>query len=62
MRLSDYIDRKVKIEEKESLEIFSQIIKAIYSIMAKGYWHRSIRAEHFVKVGYKWKLESLVFS
>ena len=39
-----------------------QIIKAVYSLISAGYWTRNLRAEHFVRVGKVWKLESIVYS
>lgn len=44
------------------MNIFDQIVRAVYSLIMNGYWHRNIRAEHFVKCGKLWKLESLVVS
>ena len=38
-----------------------QLLKAVYSLTMGGYWTRNLRAEHIVKVGKEWKLESLVF-
>ena len=38
------------------------ILKAVYSLFLAGYWTRNLRAEHFVKVGNHWKLESLVYN
>jgi serine/threonine protein kinase len=38
------------------------LVKAVYSLIMNGYWHRNIRAEHFVRCGKVWKLESLVLN
>lgn len=43
------------------MKIFDNILKSIYSLYSNGYWHKNIRAEHFVKVGNLWKLDSLVY-
>jgi hypothetical protein len=32
-----------KINESEALHIFDHALKAIYSVYAAGYWHKSIR-------------------
>ncbi len=44
------------------MKIFDQIVRAVYSLIMSGYWHRNIRAEHFVKSGETWKMESLVLN
>jgi hypothetical protein len=44
------------------MAVFDQIVRAVYSIVMNGYWHRNVRAEHFVKCGKAWKLESLVLN
>lgn len=41
--------------------IFQDILKAAYSFIMEGFWHRNLRADHFVKVGNKWKLENIVY-
>jgi hypothetical protein len=46
----------VNISEKEALDIFYQVLKAIYSITMMGYLHKNIRPAHFVKCGKLWKL------
>lgn len=59
--LQQYID-KAHISEKDALDIFSQVVKAIYSLVMNGYWHRNIRPDHFVRVDKVWKLESAILS
>ncbi len=54
--------RYTRINESEALRIFDNVLKAIYSIYANGYWHKSIRPEHFVKIDNAWKLDSLVYT
>lgn len=53
--------RFVRINETEAMQIFDHVMKAVYSVYAAGYWHKSIRPEHFVKVDDVWKLDSLVY-
>ena len=42
--------------EPEALTVFSQLIKAVYSLWVGGYVHRNLRAEHFVLGKDVWKL------
>ena len=60
--MNEYISQKGKLSEKEVLLILEQIVKIVYSLYETGYWHRNLRADHLVKVGNIWKLESLVFN
>lgn len=55
-RLDEYLLTAGPRPEKQALIIFQDILKAVYSLVMNGYWHRNLRAEHFVKIGDHWKL------
>jgi hypothetical protein len=59
--LEEYM-RTTRITEVQALQIFDNVLKAVYSVYVSGYWHKCIRPEHFVKVGNTWKLESIVYT
>lgn len=55
-RLDEYLRKKGPQSEKNALLIFSDIIKASFSLIMAGFYHRNLRPEHFVLVDNKWKL------
>jgi predicted membrane-bound spermidine synthase len=59
--LFDFVKSK-KIQEKEAMKIFDQIIKAIYSLYQEEFLTRQVRSEHIVFSEGKWKLATLIFS
>lgn len=44
------------------MNVFDQVLRAIYALYTNGYWHRNPRPEHFVRCGTIWRLESLVLN
>ncbi len=50
------------LTEKDVLQIFDQILKAVYSLFQEGYATRNLRTQHFVLSDKLWKLESLVYN
>lgn len=50
------------LTEKDVLQIFDQILKAVYSLFQEGYATRNLRTQHFVLSEKLWKLESLVYN
>jgi hypothetical protein len=59
--LEKYIKSK-KINEKEALGIFDQILKAVYSLWMDDTITRNLRSQHIVLSNNKWRLQTLIFS
>lgn len=60
--LFEYLAKVRKLKEREALEIFLQICKAVEYMHKIGYSHRDLKPENIIKCGDKWKLIDFGFS
>lgn len=59
--LCKYVKKK-KVQEKEALSIFDEIVKGIYSLYLEEYLTRQVRSEHIVYSEGHWRLATLIFN